>query len=72
MDAQPLPSEPHLDNGLQTDLATRDLDDDQLSELLEAIQLETARKEGPHPHTVYPGGPRSVGSWCGMTQSPIA
>ena len=58
MDAWPLPSEFHLDNGPQMDLATRDLwdlDDDQLWEVLEVIQLETARREGAaSPH----GSPR--------------
>ena len=42
MDAQPLPSKPHLDNGPWMDLATRDLwdlDSNQLWEALEAIQL---------------------------------
>ena len=51
METQPLPSEPHLDNGPQTEL-TRDLwdlDDDQLWEVLEAVQLEAARREGAAP-----------------------
>ena len=59
----PLPSKPHLDNGPQTEL-TRDLldlDYDQLWELLEAVQLEAARREGPHPIWVTPG--QSDGPW---------
>ena len=58
VDTQALPSEPHLDNGLQTELITRylqNLEDDQLQELLETVQFETARMEGPHPHVNHPG-----------------
>ena len=52
VDTQPLPSEPHLDNGPQMELTTRDLwdlDNDQLQEALEVVQFKTARKEGAAP-----------------------
>ena len=53
VDTQPLPSEPNPDDGPHMEL-TRDvwdLDDDQLWEMLEALQMETARRKGaalPH------------------------
>ena len=53
VDMWPLPTMPSQDNGPQMEL-TRDvwnLDDDQLWEVLEALQMEIARKEGWHPHT---------------------
>ena len=50
MDTQPLPSEPSLDNGPHSELI-RDVWhlDDQLLEALEALQMETARREGMAP-----------------------
>ena len=48
MGAQPLPSKPQLDDGPRQEV-TRDvwdLDDDQLWEVLEALQMKTARREG--------------------------
>ena len=53
VDTQPLSSKPHLDNGPQVELITRDLqdlDNDQLQEVLEAVQFETARQEWAMPH----------------------
>ena len=48
MDNWPLPSKPSLDNRAQMELTrdVQDLDDDQLWEVLEALQMETARREG--------------------------
>ena len=60
VDARPLPSESHLDNGSQRELTKDlcDLDDDQLWEALEAAQLKPDR-EGTAPHM---GLPQAV-SW---------
>ena len=51
MDTWPLPSKPNVDDGPQTELTRdiQDLDDDQLWEVLEALQTETARREGTAP-----------------------
>ena len=60
VDTQSLPCEPQLDDGPWMKLTTRDLgdlDDDQLLEVLEAVQLKTARRVGATPHT---GHPRAV------------
>ena len=52
VDTQPLPSESHLDNRAWMELTTRDLwnlDNDQLREMLEAVQFKTAKREGATP-----------------------
>ena len=53
------PSEPQ-DSWPQFHLALRDLDDAQLREVLDKIQLETARREGMAPPLRSP-----LGSWIG-------
>ena len=63
VDTQPLSSVPNLDNGPWMEL-TRDvwdLDNDQLWEMLEALQMETARGRRWHPHMGHPG--QSEGPW---------
>ena len=65
MDTQPLSSKPHLDNGPQVELNTRDLqdlDNDQLKEVLETVQFETTRREeAASPHCSPLG--QYVGPW---------
>ena len=63
VDTHSLPSQPNLDNGPQMGL-TRDvwdLDHDQLLEVLEAIQMETARRRGSTPHGSAQGNLRVPG-----------
>ena len=66
MDTQPLPSKPNLHDWPQTELTrdVQDLVDGQLWEVLEALQIETARREGVIPTWVALGKPEGPwGQW---------
>ena len=59
----PLHSKPYLDNGCQMEQTRdlQDLDDDLLWEMLQAVQLEAARREGLHPQGSSHGSLRVPG-----------
>ena len=71
VETQALPSEPSLDDGSQRELIQDigDLDNDQLWEVLEALHMEIARREGAASQHRLPLGSLSVpsgGKMAGM------